>query len=292
MFENQIGREKRNNFERLQDYMAEISARINERALNEFGIADLVDEKGCIDLDGFGGENGIYSTEKIASDKEKVFAQEIRNSSAENENVQKFYGEEFGANTKQEIVEKWREKKEKSMPSQLEMVVTAILHKVLKNDFVVARASSYDDYFGHADNLIVDLKTGQVLCAFDEVRDNKNSDRRAGKIEKIEKIAQEGGTTIEYGLTAESGRLKRARLEKVPVFFLDMTSEELDSALAGMNYNADEPPTAEEKRIFIKLVMSLAKQKKALQYVSGAEETVLRLERTLARIEEYIRQNG
>ncbi len=260
------GREKpKSDFEKMTELMEKISYEINERAFLESRMAGLVDRSCRISMGGFDSEvGGIYSGEKIESDEEKIRRQEIVNSAAESENVQAFYLEKFGANTKEKIVQKWKQNMEKSLPNQLEMVLTAVFHKILKEDFIAVRTSVFDDYFGRVDNFIIDTKTGDVICAFDEVHDEPGRDRYEKKEKKIQSFARKGGTTIEYGILSEDGLLKRARVENVPVFFLGLSQDELKKVQANMDYNPSGKVSSFEMEIFEKLIASLEQQKEIL----------------------------
>ena len=48
------------------------------------------------------------------------------------------------------------------------MAIMVLLHKMLKDDFVVLRSAKRDDYAGGVDMLIVNRKTGAVICAIDD----------------------------------------------------------------------------------------------------------------------------
>ena len=67
--------------------------------------------------------------------------------------------------------EEAREKKRLTEGEQLEMLAYAILAKNLGEQFVVARTSPHDDRVNKVDTIILDRKTGNLVCAFDEVGD-------------------------------------------------------------------------------------------------------------------------
>lgn len=112
----------------------------------------------------------------------------------------------------------------------LEMVTTVLLHKVLKDDYVIARASKYDDYFGF-DNIIVNKKTGAVVCTFDDVHDQSYGNTIQEKSHELEKSAKHGGATIEYGFTFADGKLIKKRIENVPKLFNPFDINELNAAI-------------------------------------------------------------
>ena len=78
------------------------------------------------------------------------------------------FSRDFHGN-KPEDMETWRRQQEAKDPNLTEMSLTLLLNKFLKKDFIVARASSYDDYNNGIDNVLIDKTSGEVLCGFDEV---------------------------------------------------------------------------------------------------------------------------
>ena len=84
----------------------------------------------------------------------------------DNDRTAEYEAEWLGAVSDEEK-KKERRKKE---GEQLEMLSFAIFTKNLPRDeFVVVRSSSHDDRVNKVDTLILDRKTGALVCAFDEV---------------------------------------------------------------------------------------------------------------------------
>jgi hypothetical protein len=138
----------------------------------------------------------------------------------------------------------------------MEMAVTALLSKMLGKNFLVVRTAAYDDYKNGVDNVILDRITGEVVGAFDEVHEGGDGRRTEEKKLKIEKIAKRGGAKIRYGLTMSEGKIKRASLENVPLFYLGLESAELVELVAGLGENDQ----AKMEKIFQKLLSSLVTQ--------------------------------
>lgn len=247
--------------EKLRALISDISHEINESAEGEYGIRNLVDMRGAICMDNFLGSEG-YSDDKIYKDKESIHAREIEWSGAGNSRVKEFYKERYGAETEEDIVNVYLKNKEREKNGQMEMFTSVLFHKILKNEFVVMRASAYDDYVNGIDTVMVNKKTGDIVCAFDEVHNHKNSARAEEKSKKTIKKAREGGATLSYGIEIENGKMKRKEIKNLPVFFIGLETEELEDVLANMDYGKEISP--KEKKVFAQFVSSLEMQKQIL----------------------------
>ncbi|HTX87283.1 MAG TPA: hypothetical protein VMC41_04445 [Candidatus Nanoarchaeia archaeon] len=191
-----------------------------------------------------------------------------------------------------------------SKPALLELAATAIFHKVLQEKFIVVRSSVFDDYENGVDNIIVNKETGDVVCAFDEVRENvaghevvrrkdeegvmDEKTRTEGKEEKIKKKARSGGTKIKYGFGhLAAGKLVRKQITGVPLFYLSVEAGELDKLLQEMDYDSAAPNDA-ELAIFDKLIASLAEQVEMLK----GEKIHPDVARNLANFEKSLAEIG
>lgn len=58
--------------------------------------------------------------------------------------------------------------REKNPANIAEIATTLLFDKVLNKDFIIVRASTYDDYENGADHLIIDKQSGAVICGLDE----------------------------------------------------------------------------------------------------------------------------
>ena len=163
--------------------------------------------------------------------------------------------EEAWASESGQDVATWRQKKEKHDSNISEMVVTAVLYKCLRSRFLVARSATYDDYENGFDSLVIDKKSGAVVCGFDEVVGVSGySEKKDAKI--IEK-AKRGGAHVKYGATIRDGRLVRASLKNVPAFYLALSKSEIASLLENFS---DSNITQPELLILDKFIISLEEQ--------------------------------
>lgn len=160
----------------------------------------------------------------------------------------------------------WRWSKDKNPATITEMAVTLVLHKLLGVRFVVARASTLDDYKHGIDHVLIDKETGAVVCGFDEILGFQGDDGGDKKSEKIKKIILEGGTSLEYGATIVNGKIKRQKLENIPTFFLSLSKEELIKLLVDLK--ATELVTENEKKLVSKMLISLDEQYEKAQNIA------------------------
>ncbi|MBP9866557.1 MAG: hypothetical protein KBC41_00565 [Candidatus Pacebacteria bacterium] len=254
-------------FGKLLRVMSRNAEDINKDLEKKYGIQNLIDSSLHINTTPFDRElGGIYEKEDIHNDEETVYALDRLNSAADVPNTQIFYKNTHGIDTVEGIVAKHRENKEVSKSNQAEMAITGLLHKILKERFLVVRTSIFDDYKNGIDNLILDKETGAIICAFDEVLENEGDRNRGAskKIEKIKKSAVLGGTRAKYGVSLKEKKVVRSPARNIPVFYLNIESKDLAELTNDLYYNNQEI-TSIEKRLFAHLVHSISEQKKMLE---------------------------
>lgn len=154
------------------------------------------------------------------------------------------------------------EKKKNGADALTEMAVTAVLHKFLKENFIIASSSKFDDYENGVDNVIIDRETGAVICGFDEVLRNPNDPDTEKKDIKLEKKMLSGGASLRYGATIKEGKLERVALQHLPAFYLALTKDELSDLLVSL---CGEKENDSESKIFNRFTTSLEEQIKKSQ---------------------------
>lgn len=125
---------------------------------------------------------------------------------------------------------------------QLEMLAYAILMKNLPSEFVVARASSHDDRVNKVDTLILDKKTGTLVCAFDEVGDTNGVDYE-NKQGIVRDHNLKGGASLKYGIAMAEKNGKRtvtpSPVANIPLFYIalppDRIKKGVEEFLPGTN---------------------------------------------------------
>ncbi len=116
---------------------------------------------------------------------------------------------------------------------QLEMLKTGLFDKFLGESIYVLRSSKYDDYFNSIDNVLIDKKSGEMVCAFDEVafKDRTQDQRLHEKKMKLYKINVNGGGKLDYGLKIEKNKIKPSKIENIPVFYISFPLKILKRAI-------------------------------------------------------------
>ncbi len=253
--------------EKLHDLLSIVAKETNISVSRENpDIQKFLNSDGSINMDSFDTEyDGIYEHDNVQKDKDFVRNKDIEWSGASNQSVQDFFQSKYHTNSIDEIIEQTKKNKLEHHGPQLEMALTILLHKIIGNRFIVARASTFDDYRNGIDNVIINKETGDVVCAFDEVNDTVGGSRHDKKMEKIKKKALQGGSTIKYGYTyindeeASKKRLIQKKINNVPTFFLSLSQEELKNLLSNMSYDA-QIISNKEYEIYDKLIHSLEEQ--------------------------------
>ncbi len=258
-------------YSKLSDNLLEMSLEINE-SLGE----NLLDDEARIRIDGFApneqkDKDGILIFTKKDKERDQRKIKELEMDFSE-----KYFSEkgimkkdfisdyklhnQDDKKVKEKMIQVFKNERKLERNALLEMALTSVFHKILKDRFLVVRSHPHDDFLNGADNVIVDKRTGDVVCAFDEVHDTKEGNRLNDKKEKIKKKAREGGAEIKYGITYENGKLVKKKIQHVPTFYLGVDPKEFNTLLSNMNYDLSQAPDITELRIFDMLIDSLEKQ--------------------------------
>lgn len=271
-FEQRAGREKQQHpAVMLKNILGSQSEQTNKAVESKYSLGVLLKRDAALDPEGYAE---LYGKEAIKADANFVRERELEFSGANIPNVQAFYRSEHGAKTEDEVITKWRENKSREKNGQMEMAITALLSQKLGKDFIVVRTAPYDDYKNGVDNLILDCVTGEIVGAFDEVHEGGDGRRTEEKKSKIQKVAKKGGAEIRYGLKLVDGKLTRASLKGVPVFYLGLESTELVELVKGLGENNAQ----KTNEIFEKLLASLAIQHTELKKSASTPDFNKRLE--------------
>jgi hypothetical protein len=264
-------------YEKLAETLKQLAAKINAEFFDEIGAA-LLEDDATISMDVFALKKGgpfrktkdarnpdDAGLDTIEHDKALVKQLEIEWTDADDERVQAYFAAE---NTEKTLEIRRRELKEK-LGIRLEMALTIVLHKILGPEFLVLRSATYDDYKNGVDHVIVDRRTGNVVCSFDNVNAQSGS-RHEEKLAKVKKKAREGGARVKYGITFEmdkrgSRKIVRRELAHVPTFYLGLSPDELKNLLYKMNFGLDDPSSETELRVFDTLLQALEFQRELLE---------------------------
>lgn len=156
--------------------------------------------------------------------------------------------------------EKMLQEREKNPANIAEVATTLLFDKVLNKEFIIVRASVYDDYENGADQLIIDKETGAVICGLDDaILGSSEKDTGEKKKLKIDKKMRSGGAKIKYGLTVNNDNLERKNLNHIPIFYFNLNKIEMNGILKSLSEN-ESKLTTKEKTVYTKLINSLLDQ--------------------------------
>ncbi|PJC02042.1 MAG: hypothetical protein CO073_01505 [Candidatus Komeilibacteria bacterium CG_4_9_14_0_8_um_filter_36_9] len=240
--------------EKLERLLGEMAAEMNDD-LSQYSDRDegqIVNDDCTLNMLAWQkGKHGPYDkVGDIKMDKQFIAERDLVNSGA------------VGKVNQDSILDHYHQQKREGHGNLLEMAITSILYKVLHDQFIVVRASQYDDYANGVDNVIVNKETGDVVCAFDEVRDDQSGERFEKKVNKVRDIAKKGGTEIKYGLTIDkqsSPELVKKQIDNIPVFYLAVDRDHLLELLEKMDYSKTSISEI-EKSVYDNLIVSLEQQ--------------------------------
>jgi len=219
----------------LQSIVKEINGELGEKLLSADGA---VSRKGY-----------NFSGKELADQKEYI-------NKKEDHCIRRKYEIKDSELVSEEIKVKWEKEQQKRLSELMEMAVMVILHKVLKEDYVVCRANKYDDYHG-VDNIIVNKHNGSVLCAFDDVKDKAGGYYEWQKEEYANKY---GSSNIAYCFTFEAGELVRKEITNVPKFYLRFDKKQLENMLKTIDYKNINSVNEGELLVYNFIIESLASQ--------------------------------
>lgn len=163
--------------------------------------------------------------------------------------------------------ETWSKNKDKALGTTAEMAITVVLHELLGKDFIVARSSKYDDYTHGIDSVVIDKRSGKLICGFDDVLDNTGYGESEKK-DKLGKIIEKGGAELKYAGTVKEGGLVRDSFKNVPSFYVSLSKLELSRLMEHIRNNKEIENTDEAMKIFKSILNSLALQSESSMGVS------------------------
>lgn len=208
-FEN-IGKTKENSKEKELDGLL-------EKLAGELKSENFPVDNSCrIDMASF---NGAYGKEAVKEDVKKVKERE----------------KQWHPNLSEEDIV---EKKAENDGEKLEKLVVALFSKFLKDKFIVARASAYDDVFNGVDTIILNKENGNLVCAFDEVADVSGPGLQNKSMEIAKK--NEHGSKLKYGVKIDGEKLIKGVVVGAPIFYLALPSRQINEGIKNMENSLDE----------------------------------------------------
>jgi hypothetical protein len=245
--------EKKENNEGSEHKLKKILEQISLRLKSE-GI--FVTEECRIDMQAY---SGVYPKDEIENDDRliKEYQKEWYKGSSENE---------------------IKEQKIKKTGEKLEMLKTAIFSKFLGEEFIVVRASFYDDVKNKVDNIILEKKSGNLVCALDEVESPFGQRYEEKKEKVLSRNKTEGGVKLKYGFFLEKDRDNKKRItlgeiSNVPLFYLVLPAKHVEEGIKQLIPSFEEKSDY-EKRLFKYFITSLSSQIDLLRLEAKANPTL------------------
>lgn len=244
------------NPEKYVDFLKKELQIIKEKVNTEYG--NILDRDGALIMEG----------------KDEKFHQEIINTKED------VWAKENGLE-----IAAWKEKREKNTANIAEMSTVILLNKLFADRFLVARASTYDDYENGVDNILLDKETGAVICGFDQVIGMGHSDGSSKKEDKMRRILLRGGSKLEYGVALDDNKkIKREKLNNIPAFFLAINKEDLLLLLADLKDNKIE---AGSKKVLKNILISISDQYLSAQKLLDENKDDFRYQKLVNNLEKF-----
>ena len=255
--------EKKDKTALLENAAAKVAAEINQLMEKIFKIKGFVEADGRLDRKKY-MERGAISRFRFDEDTRYINKQEKLYSRSDKYVAKKYPPETWSKVGEEELVRAWKEMGREKKGNQMELVAMIMFHKFFSKDFMVVRASTFDDYANGVDMILVNRKTGAVICAFDDVIGEPASDRVDEKNTKMKNKFGRNGTTLKYGfrVTQENRMptLKEEEIGSLPIFCLQVTPSEFDSLLEAVVSAPKGEPSDEEMNIMEKIIGQLESQ--------------------------------
>ncbi len=202
----------------------------------------FIDNNGAINSEIFKKSNGGYiSDENVNYEKKAVFTR----------NEQSFH------------------KNERKDGFLAEKVMLILLNKLFKNsDFVIVDSNSHDDHENGIDQVIINIRTGETICALDDFVSNDELIKNRPEKEKyyynkIERFINKktNGAQLKYGAVFENGKFQKlSKLEKLPIAVLRVERDLFYKAMRDMDFSIESELDVSEIRLLKYISYSLEEQ--------------------------------
>ncbi len=167
--------------------------------------------------------------------------------------------------------EEMGKKRLRSEGEQLELLAHAVLYKNLGKDFIVVRSSLHDDRKNGVDTILLEKKTGNLICAFDEVGSSSGADFETKQQKVFSKNANEQGARLKYGITYQNGGIKLETAENLPIFYIALPADKINKGIQEFNPSPEQSDF--EKKLFDYFIATLRAQAKGLRlYTARLDE--------------------
>lgn len=247
-----------------EDFLKKAISQFSKQA-EDLTEKNFVNEEGIISMDSY---QGVFEEDRINADKKVVADCEKLWSGVEDKVTRESFIENYGfeGESEESVTERLlaRYKKKKETSNEIEIILTILIQKTLGPEYIVLRASPYDDYMNGVDTVIVNKNTGEVIAAFDELHNDELGKRAKEKEDKILKKMKKGGAKLDYGFSFDQGKMVKKSFKNLPIFYLGLSTAEMKQALNVMDFDNFTVANEKERSITDKLKESLQKQSQLL----------------------------
>jgi len=225
-----------------------------------------IDRRGRIDTQFF---TDLYDAAEIARDNQKV--QELKNKFTREKN-EEIINRTWKENPEEVMAANQAAPKNQGLGEKLELLKSAIFIKFLQKDYLVIRSSEFDDIFNKVDNIMIDSKSGNIVCALDEVADTTGS-LYEEKRQNVLSRNLRGGAHLKYGLNCKDGKVSKARVSNIPVFYLALPQRHILEGIKNFTPDLDKA-SAYEKNLFQFFLVTLKQQITSLKLEKNIDPTL------------------
>ena len=178
---------------------------------------------------------------------------------------------------------------------RLEMLAFAVLTKNLGDEFIVARTSFYDDQINKVDTLVLERKTGTLVCAFDEVGDTTGNIFKEKHDGVLDKNLNYGGAYVKYSLASNiknnPGKVVLAESKNLPIFYLAVPPDRIREGIREFSPDM-ESPSEYEKQLFSYFMLTIATQIQGLELYTARLNLYPALKSRLDSFKETVKARG
>lgn len=180
-----------------------------------------------------------------------------------------------------------KEKSPLSSGEALEIFKTFILNKYLmEKGFLILRTAEYDDYFNGVDNIIIDMNSGELIAAIDDVA-TIGSDRLQQKKDRVININLREGVKITFGFAVSNeGNIElKSDIKGLPIILIAVPENILWNLID--NYENEDLYLNFMKYLYE--LINIQKSELELSPMSGRREEINLIQTRIKRIESLLR---
>ncbi len=171
--------------------------------------------------------------------------------------------EKYMETTEQAFIMDGRERRDGHLAEEY---IFILFNKIfLGTDYLLVRTHRYDDYENGVDQLIINTKTGEVVCALDELVENKNlpefkrNKRFSSKLKRA--LKKKNGFSIKYGLVFQNGKFQSlGHLRNLAFSILRVERDKFYQAITKSDFSLETGRLYDEEKELIRSITIFLKE--------------------------------